>query len=1134
MGTSVSNIIVVTTPSLGIAPGVATGLTISNVSTTSVTLSWSPPSSGSLPFTYQPQISSNSGVLWTNIGSSTQLTSTSVTGLSVNTNYLFRVITTNSTGSSTSATTSITTLSVLPAAPTGLAVVGSPTQNAIVLQWNAPSIGTQPLTYQVLARTPTGTGLFSAIGSTTTSTTLSISGLASASSYDFQVTASNLAGTGPASSALVNVQTAGSIGSLPGPATGLAATGIGTTSLTLSWVAPASGTAPFSYQPQQATPSASPVWINIGAPIAATTALVPSLTPNTAYIFQVVTTNTAGSSTSASLAATTASVLPGAPTGLQTSGSPTATAVPLAWTAPAAGTPPLTYQVSLRTPTGTGAFVTAGPTTGSVSQTISGLTASTGYDFEVAAINAAGTGPQSAILLNVLTAAAAGTAPGPAAGLIVSALAATSLTLTWVAPSTGTPPFTYQPQQSINSGATWTNIGSGISGVTVPVTGLTANTAYQFQIITTNASGSSTSTAASATTLSVIPTAPTTLAVVGSPTQTSITVQWAAPATGTPPLTYQLLSRTPSGSGAFITAGATTTSTTQTASGLVPATTYDFVVTATNAAGTSPNSSILANVSTSAATGVLPSAPTSLAATSISSTSVVLTWAAPAAGSAPFQYVVQYQVVPPVIVVPGAPTGLTSTAIGKTTITLSWVAPATGTAPFTYNSRYSIHGANVWTSGLSVFNALTVDVIGLTAGTNYDFQVSATNSAGTGAFSATYTVSTPSANQFMAIFGTNGHVDFSGTVYAGNSAAIGTAMRYLGWTLFRQPIWTGYNVTDYNGLATQGLFLDVDLQLGENSPSTFLTVIDQYVSANPGHIIAIEGANEVVNWPVTFGSLTGIPAANALQQNLFSSVRADPKVSTLPIYMYTFGNGDPSQLNTGNQSAFATYGNAHIYPHQSIGGGVTPYTSFQANVPFQVAPITPSLNTVITEGGYYTMPDANYGVTESVQMRYTLDMMCDAFLLGYPAVYFYELFDNQADPGNTNSELHFGLFHSDYSPKPAATAIHNFTVILNGAGTGNAASYTQTGLPNATFQLKLVDSAGATYIILWAEPVIWNQTTQTQSVAPNNSVTVTFSRSFASVTVFDPIISTTAQTTLTNVSQATVNVTDHPIIIRII
>lgn len=642
MGTSVSAIIVVTTPALGIAPGPATNVAVSNVSTTSLTLSWSAPTTGSTPFQYQPQISANNGSTWTNVGAQSAALSASITSLSVNTAYLFRVVTSNTTGNSTSSATGITTLSIMPTAPTGLSVVGTPTQTSITLQWNVPSAGTLPLTYQVLGRTPTGSGSFAPIGGTTTATTITLSSLAVASGYDFVVTASNLAGTGPQSSALINVQTAGSTGSLPGPATVVAATAITPTTLTLSWTAPTTGTLPFSYQPQRATPSATPVWTNIGTPITTTTVGVTGLTANTAYIFQVITSNSAGNSTSMSASATTASVLPDAPTGLQTSGTPTANTIPLTWTAPVNGTPPISYQISLRTPSGSGSFSTFGPTTTSLSQTVSGLASSTAYDFEVAATNSAGTGPQSSILLNITTAAAAGTAPTPALGLTVSALAATSLTLTWSAPTSGTAPFTYQPQQSTDGGNTWANIGSGISGLTVGVTGLTAGTAYQFRIVTTNTSGSSTSATVSTTTLSVVPTAPTGLIVSGTPTQTSITLQWSAPATGTAPITYQVLTRTPSGSGTFTAAGPSTSSTSEIITGLSPGASYDFVVNASNAAGTSANSSTLANVVTASGTGVLPSAPTNLAASSLTSSTVVLTWTPPATGSTPFQYVVQY------------------------------------------------------------------------------------------------------------------------------------------------------------------------------------------------------------------------------------------------------------------------------------------------------------------------------------------------------------------------------------------------------------------------------------------------------------------------------------------------------------
>ena len=673
MGTSISQIITVITPPLGVAPGPATGLTVSSLSTASLTLSWIAPATGSAPFTYQPQVSLASGTpTWTNIGGSISATSVSATGLTSNTAYQFQVITSNPTGNSTSATVTAQTLAIAPGATTGLAVVGTPTQNTVSLQWNAPSSGTTPFTYQVLLRTPSGSGIFHAAAATTTSaTTQTITGLVAATGYDFEVIASNLAGSGPASSILTAVQTAGSIAGTPGPATGLVVSAVTSTTLTFSWIAPSTGTTPFTYQPMFALAGSSPTWTAIGGSISTTTAAVTGLTPNTAYQFEVITTNSIGSSTSSTVSASTLAVLPSAPTALAVVGTSTQTSIALQWTVPSSGSTPFTYQVLFRTPSGSGTFSPAAATTSITAQTISGLSPSTGYDFEVTASNGAGTSTPSTILLNAQTAAGSvGNAPGAATGLTLSAVATTSMTLSWAAPSTGTTPFTYQPQISLAGTPNFSNIGGSISTTTAAVTGLTPNTAYQFQVITTNSVGSSTSATTAATTLSVLPAAPTTL-VAGAITQTTVALSWAAPSTGTTPFTYQVLLRTPSGSGIFHAAAATTTSaTTQTITGLVASTSYDFEVTAGNGAGFGPVSTILSNIVTTAAAGVAPSAPTNLTVGAVSGSSIAVSWTAPAVGTPPLSYVVQYRLTPGV----APPTGSRVVApLTGTVTTGSWV-----------------------------------------------------------------------------------------------------------------------------------------------------------------------------------------------------------------------------------------------------------------------------------------------------------------------------------------------------------------------------------------------------------------------------------------------------------------------------
>src|SRR5579859_4952792 len=388
---------------------------------------------------------------------------------------------------------------------------------------------------------------------------------------------------------------------------------------------------------------------------------------------------------------------------------------------------------------------------------------------------------------------------------------------------------------------------------------------------------------------------------------------------------------------------------------------------------------------------------------------------------------------------------------------------------------------------------------------------------------------------FISMFGMNTHIDFNSTVYSNNPTAIGNAMSYLGFNQIRQPMTTGYNTTAYNGLAAQGLSLDVDMQNGDSDTVGLINAVNQFLTANPGHIASIEGPNEIANWPVTFNGQTGVAGAVALQQDLYPRVRNNPQTANTPVLMLTLLM-QASSSGAGDQSAYATYGNAHIYPQVATGGGITPYTSLQQNVPYQVNTFTPSLATAISEGGYYTSPVNTYGVSTDVQMRYMLDYMFDAAVQGLPKVYFYELFDNACDPNNTNSELHFGVFLCDTTTaKPAATAIHNLTTILADSGnpTAGPSKFTVSGLPNSAMQIGLAKSNGATDIVVWAEPVIWNQNSQTQISAPLNTVTVTLPSTFASVKVYDPTIGTGAQQTLTNVSTVNVTVSDHPIIVEV-
>lgn len=133
---------------------------------------------------------------------------------------------------------------------------------------------------------------------------------------------------------------------------------------------------------------------------AASPITVSGLTNGTAYTFTVTATNSEGTgSASAASNSVTPSVGATAPaqvTGL-TLGTATSTTQPLTWTAPSDGGSAITDYVVQWSPAGANTWTTfADGTSTTASATVTGLTASTSYDYRVAAVNAIGTGSYSA------------------------------------------------------------------------------------------------------------------------------------------------------------------------------------------------------------------------------------------------------------------------------------------------------------------------------------------------------------------------------------------------------------------------------------------------------------------------------------------------------------------------------------------------------------------------------------------------------------------------------------------------------------------------------------------------------------------------------------------------------------------
>ena len=277
----------------------------------------------------------------------------------------------------------------------------------------------------------------------------------------------------------------------PSAPTGLKASGVTSTSATISWTASTDNVGVTGYDVYRGT-------TKVGS--STTTSYADTgLTPATAYSYTVRAKDAAGnvSAASSALSVTTESgtvvdtQAPTAPTGL-TAGTVTETSVALSWTASTDNVGVVGYDVYRGT-------TKVGSATGTT-YTDTGLTAATAYSYTVRAKDAAGnvSAASSALSVTTKTGTVVDTqAPSAPTGLTAGTVTETSVALSWN-PSTDNVGVT---GYDIYRGTT--KVGSS-TGTTYTDTGLTAATAYSYTVRAKDAAGnvSSPSSALSVTTKS--------------------------------------------------------------------------------------------------------------------------------------------------------------------------------------------------------------------------------------------------------------------------------------------------------------------------------------------------------------------------------------------------------------------------------------------------------------------------------------------------------------------------------------------------------------------------------------------------------------------------------------------------------
>ena len=714
-------------------------LTATVASSTSVTLTWT-----SQPniVSYKVESSTDGGVTWATLSPAPTTTTTTYSSLSSNATYVFRVSATNTSGTSIPSLTR-TVVTFLSAPNVFQTTVISASE--IDVNWN-PVIGATG--YNIQRSSNGGTTWTALVTSSLTgaSTVFADTTVAAGTTYAYRIAATNASG----SSAWFAGTTVTSVPAAPT----LTAAAASASSITLSWTAPASAT---GYKVERSSDGGT-TWTTLTANQAAPTVTYTSggLLADTTYTYRVSAINGSGTSVPsatasaktplASISGFTATVISAGEIDLAWSPITDATAIKIERSLNG------TTWVTLSTPSVTGASTSFADTT---------VTAGTTYTYRISATN--GVAYSSPALSSALT-------TNPAAPVLSYAIVSpTAITFTWTASATAA---TYKLEKSLDGGNSWSTVITQAT-TSYPLTGLTADTTYQFRVSAINSSSVSSAPSAvrTVTTLLNAP-ASFTVTVVSA---TQVNLAWSALADTT---TFTIQRSVNNSIWTTLTSSLAGTATTYSDTTVVAGTAYYYRVYAVNANGTSA-------AATAASVLTYPGAPT-VVATPVSSTSVALNWAAIqsatgykvesssdggftwttlAANNATPSYTATSLAVDtaykfrvssingtgtsaPSVATNGttltlAPTGLAGVSPSSTEIDLTWQAVTDATG---YKLEYSANSGSTWTTIVpgSPFtgSSTSYNDTGLNAGATYQFRISTISAAGTSTPSAPITVPT--------------------------------------------------------------------------------------------------------------------------------------------------------------------------------------------------------------------------------------------------------------------------------------------------------------------------------------------------------------------------------------------------------
>lgn len=356
------------------------------------------------------------------------------------------------------------------------------------------------------------------------------------------------------------------------------------------------------------------------------------------------------------------------------------------------------------------------------------------------------------------------------------------------------------------------------------------------------------------------------------------------------------------------------------------------------------------------------------------------------------------------------------------------------------------------------------------------------------------------STDFTDTVGINLHINYFNTAY-GDWNSVKQKLAELHIKQVRGSSYWNFAEADrrQDELRAMGIHVNMILDAGNFNEQV------AYLKTKPsGFVSGVESLNEPDCFLVKENPSGWVEETRRLQADAYTALKQDPALGNIPVLSTSYCRSNTNGL-VGDLSQYYDYINAHPYP-----GGLAPEDRTAASVD-EIRKAYGTKPMSATETGYHTAVQFvdGGGVSEQAAATYIPRLYLTYYQAGFKRTYLYELLEQRPGTWITatfDRDNHFGLYRSNFTPKPAADTVRRMMTLLSDDSTREFSpgrlDYTISGDTNNLQQQLFQKSNGLYYLVLWRKDTIWNVATRSAITVPAKPLRVNLKQSAQQVKTY--------------------------------